>query len=81
MQLFRHGAAGAERAGAVDSQGVRRDLSLLVPDITPDWLAPAKLAALQAVDLTKLPAVPGDARIGAPVGGVRQFLAIGLNYG
>lgn len=81
MKLFRHGAAGAERAGAVDAQGVKRDLSLLVPDITPDWLSPEKLAALAAIDLTKMPAVPAGARIGAPVGGVRQFLAIGLNYG
>jgi 2-keto-4-pentenoate hydratase/2-oxohepta-3-ene-1,7-dioic acid hydratase in catechol pathway len=81
MKLFRHGAAGAERAGAVDAQGVKRDLSLLVPDITPDWLSPQKLAALAAIDLTRLPAVPAGTRIGMPVNGVRQFLAIGLNYG
>ena len=81
MKLFRHGAPGAERAGALDAQGVRRDLSLLVADITPDWLAPAKLAALTAIDLTKLPVVPEGTRIGPPVGGVRQFIAIGLNYG
>jgi len=81
MKLFRHGAAGAERAGAIDAKGVKRDLSLIVPDITPDWLSPAKLAALAAIDLTKLPAAPDGARFGAPVGGVRQFVAIGLNYG
>jgi 2-keto-4-pentenoate hydratase/2-oxohepta-3-ene-1,7-dioic acid hydratase in catechol pathway len=81
MKLFRHGAPGAERAGAVDADGVRRDLSLLVPDITPDWLSPQKLAALSAIDLKKMPAVAEGARIGAPVGGVRQFIAIGLNYG
>ena len=81
MKLFRHGAVGAERAGAVDSKGVKRDLSLLIPDITPDWLAPEKLAALRAIDLEKLPAVSPSARLGAPVGGVRQFIAIGLNYG
>jgi 2,4-didehydro-3-deoxy-L-rhamnonate hydrolase len=80
MKLFRHGAPGAERAGAVDAQGVRRDISLLVPDITPDWLSPQKLAALAAIDLTKMPALPAGARIGAPVNGVRQFIAIGLNY-
>ncbi len=80
MKLFRHGAPGAERAGAVDAQGVRRDLSLLVPDITPDWLSPQKLAALAAIDLTKMPALPAGARIGAPINGVRQFIAIGLNY-
>jgi 2,4-diketo-3-deoxy-L-fuconate hydrolase len=81
MKLFRHGAVGAERAGAIDAGGVKRDLSLLVPDITPDWLSPDKLAALAAIDLAKMPVVPAGARIGAPVGGVRQFIAIGLNYG
>jgi 2,4-didehydro-3-deoxy-L-rhamnonate hydrolase len=81
MKLFRHGAVGAERAGAVDAAGVKRDLSLLVPDITPDWLGADKLAALRAIDLTKMPVVPDGVRIGAPVGGSRQFIAIGLNYG
>ena len=81
MKLFRHGAVGAERAGAVDASGVRRDLSLLVPDITPDWLGADRLAALRAIDLTKMPIVPDGVRIGAPVGGSRQFIAIGLNYG
>ncbi len=81
MKLFRHGATGAERAGAVDASGVKRDLSLLVPDITPDWLGADKLAALRAIDLTKMPIVPDGVRIGAPVGGSRQFIAIGLNYG
>jgi len=80
MKLFRHGPSGAERAGALDAHGVKRDLSLLVPDITPDWLSPAKLAALAAIDLSKMPIVPEGTRIGAPVGGVRQFVAIGLNY-
>jgi 2,4-didehydro-3-deoxy-L-rhamnonate hydrolase len=80
MRLFRHGRPGAEAAGAVDSKGARRDLSLLVPDITPDWLSPKKLAALRAIDLEKLPLVPADAPIAVPVGGVRQFIAIGLNY-
>ena len=80
MKLFRHGPVGAERAGAVDANGVKRDLSLLVPDITPDWLSAEKLAALAAIDLTKLPAVAAGTRIGQPVAGVRQFIAIGLNY-
>jgi len=80
MKLFRHGNPGHERAGAIDANGVGRDISVLVSDITPDWLAPAKLAALAAIDLAKFPAVATDARIGAPVGGSRQFIAIGLNY-
>lgn len=80
MKLFRHGPRGAERAGAVDANGALRDLSLLVPDLTPEWLAPAKLAALAAIDLARMPLVANGTRIAAPVAGVRQFLAIGLNY-
>ncbi len=80
MKLFRHGAVGSERAGALDTKGVKRDLSLLVPDITPDWLSPEKLRAIAAINIEKLPVVPDGTRIGAPVGGVRQFVAIGLNY-
>jgi 2-keto-4-pentenoate hydratase/2-oxohepta-3-ene-1,7-dioic acid hydratase in catechol pathway len=80
MKLLRHGPAGSEKPGALDRDGQPRDLSLLVPDWTPDWLAPAKLAALRAIDLEQLPRVPEGARLGAPVAGVRQFVAIGLNY-
>ena len=80
MKLFRHGAVGSERAGALDARGVKRDLSLLVPDITPDWLAPEKLRAIRAIDLEQMPVVPEGTRIGAPISGARQFIAIGLNY-
>ena len=81
MKLFRHGAPGSERAGALDAEGVKRDLSLLVPDITPDWLTPEKLRAIAAIDLQKMPVVSETTtRIGAPIYGARQFIAIGLNY-
>lgn len=80
MKLFRHGAIGAERPGAVDAKGQLRDLSLLVPDLTPEWLAPEKLNALNAIDLEAMPLVPQGTRIGMPVSGARQFVAIGLNY-
>ena len=80
MKLFRHGNPGMERAGVVDASDVKRDISLLVPDITPDWLSPEKLGAIAAIDLEKFPIVPDDVRIGAPVADSRQFIAIGLNY-
>lgn len=80
MKLFRFGPLGEEKPGAIDAQGQLRDLSLLISDFTPDWLAPKKLAALAAIDLAKMPLVPTDARLGTPVAGIRQFIAIGLNY-
>jgi 2-keto-4-pentenoate hydratase/2-oxohepta-3-ene-1,7-dioic acid hydratase in catechol pathway len=80
MKLLRYGDPGSERPGAADGQGRIRDLSGLIDDITPATLSPARLAALQAVDIDKLPLVGGQPRIGIPVQGIRQVIAIGLNY-
>lgn len=80
MKLLRHGPAGAEKPGALDADGRLRDLSLLLADFTPEWMAPEKLTALKAIDLNKMPLVPSGARLGTPVAGIRQFIAIGLNY-
>nr|WP_284504874.1 fumarylacetoacetate hydrolase family protein [Caballeronia sp. INDeC2] len=55
-------------------------MSSLVDDWTPDQLAPQRLAALSMTDLSTLPRVDGEPRIGVPVAGARQFVAIGLNY-
>ena len=49
---------GFRRAGALDRSGARRDISLLVPDITPEWLSPEKLKAIAAIDLEQMPLVP-----------------------
>ncbi len=80
MKLLRVGAPGAEKPAALDAQGGIRDLSALVPDLTPEWLSPERLRALAAIDLTRLPLVDAGVRIGVPVAGIRQFVAIGLNY-
>lgn len=80
MKLLRHGPKGQEKPGALDAHGQARDLSLLIPDWTPDWLAPEKLRALAAIDLSRLPTVPAGTRLGPPVTGIRQFVAVGLNY-
>lgn len=80
MKLLRYGPAGQERPGILDSQGQIRSLWPMVADITPDILGPEGLAALAAVDPDKLPAVAGSQRLGVPVAGVRQLIAVGLNY-
>jgi len=80
MKLVRFGAPGAEKPGLIDAQGAVRDLSAHVKDITGDTLSPASLDKLRKIDLASLPKAPQGVRIGAPVGGVRNFLAIGLNY-
>jgi 2-keto-4-pentenoate hydratase/2-oxohepta-3-ene-1,7-dioic acid hydratase in catechol pathway len=80
MKLLRWGPAGAERPGLLDSSGTIRDLSGVIPDLAGDALSAAGLARLAALDPASLPAVAGSPRLGPPVAGTRNFVAIGLNY-
>jgi 2,4-didehydro-3-deoxy-L-rhamnonate hydrolase len=80
MKLCRFGPAGAEKPGLVDAQGKIRDLSAHVKDIDGNVLSDAALATLKAIDPATLPEAPAGSRIGPPVGNVRNFMAIGLNY-
>lgn len=80
MKLIRYGQAGAERPGLLDAQGVLRDLSMLLPELGPAQLNPRTLAALAAIDASRLPAVEGAPRLGCPVGGVGKIVCVGLNY-
>ena len=80
MKLVRFGAPGREKPGIVGQDGKIRDLSKVVPDIAGETLSPKGLAKLRKTDLSKLPVVKAGTRLGAPVGGMRHFIAIGLNY-
>ncbi len=80
MKFVRFGPTGAERPGMVDAQGRIRDLSDKVGDLAGAALAPERLARLASIDIDTLPTVDNDARIGAPVGDIRQVVCIGLNY-
>ena len=81
MKLVRFGPKGREKPGIIDKKGVLRDLSRVVPDITPETLANGAIAKIRKIKAESLPAAPKAARIGPCVGGVRNFIAIGLNYG
>ncbi len=80
MKLVRHGKPGKEKPGLVDSEGTIRDLSKVVPDIAGEVLTAKGLAKIARVDPAKLPIVPSKTRLGACVGNVRHFIAVGLNY-
>jgi 2-keto-4-pentenoate hydratase/2-oxohepta-3-ene-1,7-dioic acid hydratase in catechol pathway len=80
MKLLRYGPAGHEKPGLLDRDGQIRDLSGMVRDIDGETLAPASLDRLRRVDPATLPVVPGNPRLGACVGQVPKFVAIGLNY-
>ena len=80
MKLVRYGAPGREKPGMLDAQGRIRDLSKIIPDIAGDALSPKSLAKLRKLKPDALPLVRGTPRLGACVGKVGNFIAIGLNY-
>ena len=80
MKLVRYGPAGAEKPGLIDREGKLRDLSRKIDDVAGDALSPASLNALRKLDTNRLPAVKGRPRLGACVGSVGKFVAIGLNF-
>jgi 2,4-didehydro-3-deoxy-L-rhamnonate hydrolase len=80
MKLMRYGAKGAEKPALVDAQGIVRDLSAVLPDITAQTLLPANLKRLAELDTSKLPAIANPGRIAPPWSGLAKFICIGLNY-
>ncbi|WP_112323098.1 fumarylacetoacetate hydrolase family protein [Oceanibium sediminis] len=80
MKLLRFGPEGAEKPGILDAEGTIRDLSGVVPDISGATLSDEGLAQIAATDLSTLPAVPADTRLGPCVAGTGKFICIGLNY-
>jgi 2-keto-4-pentenoate hydratase/2-oxohepta-3-ene-1,7-dioic acid hydratase in catechol pathway len=80
MKLLRYGPSGAERPGLCDAAGRIRDLSAHLSDLTVDNLTPTALATLRALVVEELPIVEGNPRLGVPLIGTRQFIAVGLNY-
>ena len=82
MKLVRYGAAGRERPGLIDRDGVLRDLSgrpeaqgLHLPT-----LGLAGLKKLARLDPQALPKVRGTPRLGVPFTGISKLVGIGLNY-
>jgi ureidoglycolate lyase len=80
MKLLRVGAKGAEKPAILAADGSIRDLTGIVDDIAGDVLTPEGLAKLAAVDVSNLPRLSADERVGPCVGRVGKFICIGLNY-
>src|SRR5450755_2632069 len=80
MKLTRVGAPGAERPALIDDNGKFRDLSGVVADIAGDVLNRKSLDKLRTLDITRLPLMPQDTRIGPAVGQVGKVICVGLNF-
>lgn len=79
MKLLRYGVKGQEKPGILDPQGQIRDLSSVVQDINGQVLA-TELDKIRNLDLSSLPLVAENVRLGACVGNIGKFICIGLNY-
>jgi 2,4-diketo-3-deoxy-L-fuconate hydrolase len=80
VKFFRHGPAGSEKPGVLESQGTMRDLSGHIADIDAALLTRGPDLGLGTLDLQSLPEVAAGTRIGPCVGGIGKFVCIGLNY-
>ena len=80
MKLMRYGAKGAEKPALVDAQGVVRDLSGELADITAATLTPHSLQRLREIDPASLPVVEKPGRTAPPWSGMGKFICVGLNY-
>ncbi|MGW3988241.1 fumarylacetoacetate hydrolase family protein [Streptomyces sp. NPDC004830] len=83
MKLLRVGTAGAERPALLDTDGILRDLSGVVPDVDGALLADEEALARvrAAADAGTLPVLDAAGlRIGPPLGRIGKIVCIGLNY-
>lgn len=79
MKLLRFGLKGQEKPGILDADGAIRDLSSIVKDINGQVLE-HELDKIRNTDLTSLPIVDAETRLGACVTNIGKFICIGLNY-
>ena len=80
MKLLRVGDKGKEKPAIMDKDGKIRDISSYVKDLNPDFLNFETFAKLQSADLSNLPELSSNERIGSCITSPGKFIAIGLNY-
>ena len=80
MKLLRYGEIGKEKPGILGQDGKIRDLSNHITDINGDNISEEGLNKISMIDVSSLPIIPENTRLGACVGNIGKFLCIGLNY-
>ena len=67
MKLLRIGDVGSEKPALIDKENKYRDLSSIIKDFNPDTLNFETLEKIKTTDITKLPVLDSNLRIGACV--------------
>lgn len=80
MKLLRWGEPGEEAPGIIDDEGNIRDLSHHIHDIDSYFFESGSLEIVKELEITELPLLTHNPRIGPCVGDIGKFMCIGLNY-
>ena len=80
MKLLRVGQKGKEKPAVLDKDGKIRDISSHIKDLNPHYLNFDTISKLKGTDLSSLPEISADERIGSCITKPGKFIAIGLNF-
>ena len=80
MKLCRIGNVGEEKPAIIDEKNNFRDLSSLINDFDPGTLNFNTIDKIQKSDISSLPKLDLNSRIGACVSKPSKFIGIGLNF-
>ena len=80
MKLLRIGKLNQEKPAFIDADGISRDLSSIIHDLNAETINQNSLELINKTDLSKLPKLSENLRIGACVSNSQKFIGIGLNY-
>ena len=80
MKLLRVGEHSKEIPAIIDNQNNIRNLSNIIKDFTPENLNFENLDKIQNSDISSLPKLDTNSRIGACVSKPSKFIGIGLNF-
>ena len=80
MKLLRVGEKGKEKPAILDADGKIRDISSHINDLNPDNLNFETISKIQGADISNLPELSTNERVGSCITSPGKFVAIGLNY-
>ena len=80
MKLLRLGEKGKEKPAILDTDGKIRDISSHINDLNPENLNFETISKIQGVDISSLPELSTNERVGSCITSPGKFVAIGLNY-
>ena len=80
MKLLRVGSKGKEKPAILDVDGKIRDISSHIKDLNSENLNFETFLKIQSFDLSKLPELSSNERVGSCITRPGKFVAIGLNY-